>query len=235
MYSNQFILETQDLSKTIHHKQIIKQCHLIINKGSIYGLIGPNGSGKSTLLKMLSGIWKPSNGTILLNGHKLNRKNISTIGSLIEHPALYDNLTAIENLQVRALLLDIPKQRCLEVLEIMKLTQVAKQQVATFSLGMKQRLGIALALLNGPQLLLLDEPTNGLDPIGIDELKQQLISWRSAGMSILISSHMLNVVQSVADDIGIIYQGEILFQGENKEDLESLFYQTIKKKEDPYA
>lgn len=235
MYSNQFILETQDLSKTIHHKQIIKQCHLIINKGSIYGLIGPNGSGKSTLLKMLSGIWKPSNGTILLNGHKLNRKNISTIGSLIEHPALYDNLTAIENLQVRALLLDIPKQRCLEVLEIMKLTQVAKQQVATFSLGMKQRLGIALALLNGPQLLLLDEPTNGLDPIGIDELKQQLISWRSAGMSILISSHMLNVVQSVADDIGIIYQGEILFQGENKEDLESLFYQTIKRKEDPYA
>lgn len=235
MYSNQFILETQDLSKTIHHKQIIKQCHLIINKGSIYGLIGPNGSGKSTLLKMLSGIWKPSNGTILLNGHKLNRKNISTIGSLIEHPALYDNLTAIENLQVRALLLDIPKQRCLEVLEIMKLTQVAKQQVATFSLGMKQRLGIALALLNGPQLLLLDEPTNGLDPIGIDELKQQLISWRSAGMSILISSHMLNVVQSVADDIGIIYQGEILFQGENKEDLESLFYQTIKRKEVPYA
>lgn len=235
MYSDHFILETQDISKTIHHKQIIKQCHLTINKGSIYGLIGPNGSGKSTLLKMLSGIWKPSNGTILLNGHKLNRKNISTIGALIEHPALYDNLTAIENLQVRALLLDIPKQRCLEVLEIMKLTTVAKQQVATFSLGMKQRLGIALALLNQPQLLLLDEPTNGLDPIGIAELKEQLISWKSAGMSILISSHMLNVVQRVADDIGIIYQGEILFQGENKENLESLFYQTIKRKEDPYA
>ena len=180
---------------------------------------------------MITGIVRPTSGEILFNNHDWTRKDLLNIGSLIESPPLYENLTAFENLKVRAILLGIPLKKCSEVLEKMDLMDTKNKKVSDFSLGMKQRLGIALALLNNPKLLILDEPTNGLDPFGIEELRKMIRSLADSGISIIISSHILSEIQQVADDIGIIYDGRLIYEGsiDTSEDLERLFMDIIRK------
>ena len=169
---NQNILETKCLAKSFRGHYAVDHISLAVPKCCVYGLLGPNGAGKSTLLKMLTGILRPTDGEILFDGHPWSRKDLADIGALIETPPVYENLTARENLKVRALMLNIPDERIREVLELVDLTDTGKKRAGAFSLGMKQRLGIAIALLNRPKLLVLDEPVNGLDPIGIQELRQ---------------------------------------------------------------
>lgn len=202
-----------------------------VRKISVYGLLGPNGAGKSTLLKMITGIIRPTSGEILFNNHYWTRKDLLNIGSLIESPPLYENLTVFENLKVRAILLGISMKKCNEVLQKMDLIDAKNKKASDFSLGMKQRLGIALALLNDPKLLILDEPTNGLDPFGIEELRKMIRTLADSGISIIISSHILSEVQQVADDIGIIYNGTLLYQDkiDTNKNLEQLFMDIIRK------
>ena len=177
---------------------------------------------------------RPTNGKVLFNGHDWTRKDLEQIGALIETPPLYDNLSAAENLEVRAKLLGVPKARIDEVLEIVDLQNTGRKKAGQFSMGMKQRLGIAIALLNNPKLLILDEPTNGLDPIGIQELRSLIRSFPSQGITVILSSHILSEVQLIADDIGIISNGILGYEGQmNKdEDLENLFIEVVRKSQE---
>lgn len=207
---------------------------ITVRENSIYGLLGPNGAGKSTTLKMITGMLRPTNGKVLFNGHDWTRKDLEQIGALIETPPLYDNLSATENLEVRAKLLGVPKARIDEVLEIVDLQNTGRKKAGQFSMGMKQRLGIAIALLNNPKLLILDEPTNGLDPIGIQELRSLIRSFPSQGITVILSSHILSEVQLIADDIGIISNGILGYEGQmNKdENLENLFIEVVRKSQE---
>ena len=209
----------------------VRNVSLQIERGSIYGLLGPNGAGKSTSLKMLVGLLRPTGGRIILDGRPWQKESLSKIGSLIESPALYGNLTAEENLLVHTRLLKIPKTKITEVLETVNLKNTGKKRVSQFSMGMKQRLGIAAALLNDPELLILDEPTNGLDPFGLQELRELIISFSEKGMTVILSSHILSEVAQVADTIGIISGGKLLFQGmpDSDENLENFFTEVILK------
>ena len=225
------ILETENLSKQYGEQMAVRNVSLQIERGSIYGLLGPNGAGKSTTLKMLVGLLRPTGGRIILDGRPWQRESLSKIGSLIESPALYGNLTAEENLLVHTRLLKIPKTKITEVLETVNLKNTGKKRVSQFSMGMKQRLGIAAALHNDPELLILDEPTNGLDPFGIQELRELIISFSEKGMTVILSSHILSEVAQVADTIGIISGGKLLFQGmpDSDENLENFFTDVILK------
>lgn len=198
------ILKTDNLCKYFKKQKAVDNVSITVRENSIYGLLGPNGAGKSTTLKMITGMLRPTNGKVLFNGHDWTRKDLEQIGALIETPPLYDNLSAAENLEVRAKLLGVPKARIDEVLEIVDLQNTGRKKAGQFSMGMKQRLGIAIALLNNPKLLILDEPTNGLDPIGIQELRSLIRSFPSQGITVILSSHILSEVQLIADDIGII-------------------------------
>jgi len=225
------ILKTNALCKQFKGQMAVNKVSLNIPRNSVYGLLGPNGAGKSTTLKMLTGILKPTSGMVTLNGRPWNRKALNEIGALIEMPPLYENLTARENLKVRTTLLGLPDNRMDEVLEVVRLTGTGKKRAGQFSLGMKQRLGIASALLNHPKLLILDEPTNGLDPIGMEELRELIRSFSGKGMTVILSSHILSEVQRVADHIGIIAQGVLGYEGQlrNGQDLEQLFMQVIRQ------
>ena len=181
----ELILETKKLSKEYKNQKAVDNVSLNIERNTIYGLLGPNGAGKSTILKMLVGLLKPTDGEIIFNGNILERKDLKYIGSLIESPALYGNLTAEENLTVYTKLLGIPKTRIKEVLDIVDLKNTGKKRASQFSMGMKQRLGIAIALLNNPKLLILDEPTNGLDPFGIQELRNLISSFPKKGIAVI--------------------------------------------------
>ena len=171
------LLETRALTKTFgrgeHAQTAVDAVDMHVEAGRVYGLLGPNGAGKSTLLKMVTGMLHPTSGEIVFDGHRWRRDDLYDIGSLIETPPLYPNLTARENLEVRATLLGVDEARIDEALETVGLTDTGSKRAGSFSLGMKQRLGIALALLARPKLLVLDEPANGLDPIGIEELRAQ--------------------------------------------------------------
>lgn len=229
---NNIILETKNLSKNFKgEKAAVKDISLKVNRNSIYGLLGPNGAGKSTILKMITGMLKPSSGEILFNGHKWNRKDLASIGSLIEEAPLYENLTAEENFKVRTTILNLPDSRIKEVLKIVELENTGKKRTGQFSMGMKQRLGIAIALLNNPELLILDEPTNGLDPFGIQELRELIKSFPEKGITVILSSHMLSEVNQIADHIGIISAGVLGYEGElkNEENLEKLFMDIASK------
>lgn len=207
---------------------------ITVRENSIYGLLGPNGAGKSTTLKMITGMLRPTSGKVLFNGHEWNRKDLEQIGALIETPSLYENLSAVENLEVRAKLLNIPKTRIDKVLKMVDLQNTGRKKAGQFSMGMKQRLGIAIALLNSPKLLILDEPTNGLDPIGIQELRSLIRSFPSKGITVILSSHILSEVQLIADDIGIISNGILGYEGQmNKdENLENLFVEVVRKSQE---
>ncbi len=225
------ILETKNLCKNFKNQKAVNQVSLKIEKNSIYGLLGPNGAGKSTTLKMITGMLEPSSGEIVFNGHKWSRKDLRNIGALIESPPLYDNLTARENLEVRRILLGLPEERIDKVLKTVDLVNTGKKKVGQFSMGMKQRLGIALALLNEPKLLILDEPTNGLDPLGIQDLRNLIRSFPKQGITVILSSHILSEVELIADHIGIISAGVLGYSSEIKqgEDLETLFMEVIKE------
>lgn len=229
---NNIILETKNLSKNFKgEKAAVKDISLKVNRNSICVLLGPNGAGKSTILKMITGMLKPSSGEILFNGHKWNRKDLANIGSLIEEAPLYENLTAEENLKVRTTILNLPDSRIREVLKIVELENTGKKRAGQFSMGMKQRLGIAIALLNNPELLILDEPANGLDPFGIQELRELIKSFPEKGITVILSSHMLSEVNQIADHIGIISAGVLGYEGElkNEENLEKLFMDIASK------
>jgi len=224
------ILETRYLKKYYGKQLAVNNISLQIPRGSIYGLLGPNGAGKTTTLKMITGLVYPGAGEIIVFGEPWQRKHLRRIGALIESPALCGNLTAFENLLVHAKLIGLPKERIYEVLEIVELKDAGKKPVSQFSMGMKQRLGIAIALLGYPELLILDEPTNGLDPIGIQELRELICSFPEKGITVILSSHILAEVSQLVDHIGIISGGELKFQGEINlaDDLEALFMNVVK-------
>ena len=229
-FNEKYLLETKNLCKNFKGQKANYNINIKVREKSIYGLLGPNGAGKSTLLKMITGMSTPTSGKIVFDGHYMERKDIAYIGSLIENAPLYDNLTAKENLKVKALMLGVPDSRINEVLEIVDLKNTGSKRAGKFSMGMKQRLGIAMALLNNPKLLILDEPTNGLDPIGINELRDIIRSFPSKGITVIVSSHILSEVEQMADHIGIIVNGKLSYQPElgQQEDLEDLFMEIVK-------
>ncbi|MDU7536793.1 MAG: lantibiotic protection ABC transporter ATP-binding protein, partial [Peptostreptococcaceae bacterium] len=199
-----YMIQTKNLNKSYKKQEVNKDISLLVPKNSIYGLLGPNGAGKSTLLKMLTGMINPTSGEIIYKEKPWSRNDLLEIGSLIEQSPIYENLTARENLKVRTLLYNLPDSRIEDVLEIVNLTNTGNKKAGKFSMGMKQRLGIAIALLNNPKLLILDEPTNGLDPIGIGDLRELIKSFPKKGITVIISSHILSEVEQIADYIGII-------------------------------
>ncbi|WP_216831387.1 lantibiotic protection ABC transporter ATP-binding protein [Alkalihalobacterium elongatum] len=225
-----YMLQTKGLTKKYRRDTVVKELSLNVRRNTIYGLLGPNGAGKSTTLKIIAGLIKPTSGEVVFDGHPWSRADLTHIGSLIEHAPLYGNLTAKENLEVITTILGLPKQRIEEVLETVGLTNTGSKRVMNFSMGMKQRLGIALAILNRPRLLILDEPTNGLDPIGIQELRELIRSFPKQGITVLLSSHLLSEVEHIADDIGIISNGILGYEGEYDvhEDLETLFTNIVR-------
>ncbi|MFA9376640.1 MAG: lantibiotic protection ABC transporter ATP-binding protein [Lachnotalea sp.] len=219
------ILETKQLCKTFDNQEAVKNVSLQIPKNCVYALLGANGAGKSTTLKMLSGMLRPTSGKILFDGNKWKRSDLHDIGVLIEEAPLYPNLSAVENLQVRTMALGIDEARIKEVLRIVDLENTGKKKAGQFSMGMKQRLGIAIALINSPKLLILDEPTNGLDPFGIQELRELICSFPSKGITVIVSSHILSEVSQMADYIGIMAGGVLGYQSKfnQEENLEELF------------
>ena len=224
------ILETRELTKNFSGQLAVNGVSLEIKRNTIYGLLGLNGAGKSTTLKLILGLLRPTKGEILFDGESWKREHLAKIGSLIEEPALYGNLTAEENLLVHTKLLGVPKDKIYEVLETVDLKDTGSKRVSQFSHGMKERLGIAIALLNDPALLILDEPTNGLDPVGIQELRELIATFPKKGMTVILSSHILSEVEQVVDEIGIINKGQLMFQGtpNRDEDLEAFFMEVIK-------
>ncbi len=211
------IVETYGLTKKIKGKTLVHNVDIKIGKGEVYGFLGPNGAGKTTTIRMLLGLMKPTSGKVSIFGQDLNQNRLSIlqhVGSLVETPSYYGHLTAYENLECARKILGAPKSNIEEVLALVRLTKDAKKPVKNFSLGMKQRLGIATALLGNPKLLILDEPTNGLDPAGILEMRELIKSLpKKKDMSILISSHLLNEIDHVATQVGIITKGNLLYQG----------------------
>lgn len=226
-----YMIQTKNLNKSYKKQEVNKDISLLVPKNSIYGLLGPNGAGKSTLLKMLTGMINPTSGEIIYKEKPWSRNDLLEIGSLIEQSPIYENLTARENLKVRTLLYNLPDSRIDDVLEIVNLTNTGNKKAGKFSMGMKQRLGIAIALLNNPKLLILDEPTNGLDPIGIGDLRELIKSFPKKGITVIISSHILSEVEQIADYIGIIANGQLWYQEKVQEDidLEKLFLEVVKK------
>jgi len=229
-----YILQTKNLCKFFKEQKAVNNISISVKKDSIYGLLGPNGAGKSTFLKMITGILHPTNGQIIFDNHIWSRSDLFNIGALIESPPLYENLTARENLKVRSILLGIPDTRIEEVLEIVDLTNTGKKKASQFSMGMKQRLGIAITLLNNPKLLILDEPTNGLDPIGIQKLRDLIRTFPSQGITVILSSHILSEVKQIADHIGIINNGILGYEGEvnSNVDLESVFMEVVRNSQE---
>lgn len=231
----EYVLETRGLTKRFgrgaNAQVAVDGVSLHVGEGRVYGLLGPNGAGKSTTLKMVTGMLRPTSGQILVDGHPWSRDDLYAIGSLIEQPPLYPNLTARENLLVRTTLFGLPEGRIDEVLETVDLTDTGSKRAGRFSLGMKQRLGIAIALLASPRLLILDEPTNGLDPIGIEELRGLIRSFPTHGITVIVSSHILGEVEQTADDIGIIVGGRLAYEAplQAGQDLEALFMDVCRR------
>lgn len=230
MFMGSCILQTENVCKDFKGQRAVKSVSLHVGQNTVYGLLGPNGAGKSTLLKMITGMLRPTSGRLLFEGRPWSRGDLADIGALIESPPLYENLTARENLKVRTFLLGLPDSRMDEVLETVGLTDTGAKRAGKFSMGMKQRLGIAIALLNRPKLLILDEPTNGLDPIGIQDLRGLIRSFPEQGITVILSSHILSEVELMADHIGIICAGTLGYEAkiDPGEDLESLFMEVVR-------
>ncbi len=212
------VIETHALCKSYHSRPVVDHLNLTVPEGCVYGFLGPNGAGKSTTMKMLLGLVHPTGGSVELLGHTLNEANrialLRQTGSLIESPSGYLHLTARENLSIVADLKDVDRKDISRVLEIVHLTKDADRKVGQYSLGMKQRLGIAMALLGSPKLLILDEPTNGLDPAGIQEMRSLIASMpQTTGATVLISSHLLGEIEQMVDQVGILNHGKLLFEG----------------------
>ncbi len=212
------IVKTNGLTKRYNDNLSVNNLDMSVKEGRIYGFLGPNGAGKSTTLKMLLDLVKPTAGEIDILGKRLNSKTradiLRNIGSLIESPSYYGHLTGTENLKILQTLLDVPKKNIDEVLRIVRLDRQQNKKVSAYSLGMKQRLGLAGALLSFPRLLILDEPTNGLDPAGIQEMRELIkLLPKQYGMTVIVSSHLLSEIDQMAEDVGIIANGKMMYQG----------------------
>ena len=211
------IIATENLSKEYDGVYRVQDLDIRVKEGDIYGFLGPNGAGKSTTMKMLLGLVKPTSGTIEIMGKLFNEKNrkgiLQSVGSLIEAPSYYGHLTGRENMELIRRLLDLPQKNIDEAIYIVRLENQMEKKVKNYSLGMKQRLGIAMALARKPKLLILDEPANGLDPAGIEEIRELIKTLPSKyGMTVMISSHILSEIDQMATIIGIINQGSLIFQ-----------------------
>ena len=211
------VIETQDLCKQYGNALRVAHLDLAVPEGCIYGFLGPNGAGKSTTLKMILGLVRPTAGEIRVLGERMDRADRLTVlrqvGSLIESPSYYGHLTGEENLRIVQTLRGVPEKNIREVLQIVRLDGQRGKKVAHYSLGMKQRLGLAAALLGFPRLLILDEPTNGLDPAGIQEMRELICSLPERfGMTVVVSSHLLSEIDQMADHVAIIREGELVFQ-----------------------
>jgi ABC-2 type transport system ATP-binding protein len=216
---SQFIVDTKNLNFSYRKtKKDIQNMELQVPKGSIYGFLGPNGSGKSTTIRLLLGLLRKHSGTVSLFGEPFNRETrlhvLDRVGALIENPSLYEHLNSVDNLRIAAnYRRDISLDRIYEVLEIVKLTHTKKKKIKEYSLGMKQRLGLAISLLSNPELIILDEPTNGLDPKGIIEMRALIKDLNETyGTTILISSHLLSEIERTCTHVGIIRDGKMLYQ-----------------------
>lgn len=219
-------VEIQNLSKEYKEKQVLQDISFNIESGTVCGLLGVNGAGKSTLMKILFGLISADSGKICFDGQQ---KASNQIGALIEAPAIYMNLSAFDNLKTKALLFGISDKKIHETLEVIGLAETGKKRAGKFSLGMKQRLGIGMAILTEPHFLILDEPTNGLDPDGIAELLNLIAKLKAQGVTVLISSHQLHEVSKVADQIVILNQGRICYNHANNQevDIEQLFFKIV--------
>jgi ABC-type multidrug transport system ATPase subunit len=223
-------IQIKHIKKVFKDKEVLNDISFTIESGSICGLLGVNGAGKSKLMKILYGLESQSAGEILFDGKTSKEiKDDKKFGALIESPAIYMNLSAFDNLKTKALLYDIPDETIRETLNLIGLANTGRKKAGKFSLGMKQRLGLGMAIITNPEFLILDEPTNGLDPDGIKELLDLINSLKQKGMTILISSHQLHEVSKIANDIVILHQGEIHYNQPNqdKQDLEKLFFSIV--------
>lgn len=227
------IIETKNLSKSYADFTAVSNLSLHVPKGTVYGFVGPNGAGKSTTMKMLLGLTRPSGGTFVIDRKSYPRNRVKIlreIGSFIEAPAFYGNLTGEENLDIIRQILGLPKSSVDDALELVGLTQYRKRLTKKYSLGMKQRLGLAGALIGRPPILILDEPTNGLDPVGIHEIRTLIRSLpEQFDCTVFVSSHLLSEIELMADNIGILNHGKLLFEGtleELKENAAMLGYPT---------
>ena len=205
----EYIVQTENLVKKYGDKTVINNVCIHVKKGEIYGLIGKNGAGKTTLMRLILGLARPDGGNILLyDSDKLDEQR-RKIGSLIEAPALYKNVSAFENMKRLSILSPTSDEKINEILNLVGLGDVGKKKVGDFSLGMKQRLGLALTLLGEPDLLILDEPINGLDPAGIKEIRNIIVDLNKKGVTFVISSHLLDELGKIATTYGIVHNGEI--------------------------
>ncbi|WP_010296797.1 ABC transporter ATP-binding protein [Clostridium senegalense] len=210
-----YILKTNNLIKTYNGKEVISNVSMNIKKGEIYGFLGPNGAGKTTIMKMITNLIKPTSGEIEIFGEKLTNTSyeiLKRLGTIIEYPVFYEKLTARENLDLHCEYMGYYDKKAIDkALELVNLKNINNKPVKDFSLGMKQRLGIARAITTKPELLILDEPINGLDPIGIKELRNlfKMLS-KEYGITILISSHILGEIEQMADTIGVINNGKLI-------------------------
>lgn len=210
-----YILQTNRLRKEIKGEAIVSDINIHIKKGEVYGFLGQNGAGKTSIMKMLTGMAIPTKGEILLFGEKLTEKSkrlLTRMGSIIEYPVFFEHLTAMENLKLHGEYLgfyDVREMK--EALQLVSLNAVEDKMVKDFSLGMKQRLGIARAIIAKPELVILDEPTNGLDPIGIKDVRQLIrLLNKEYGMTFVLSSHILGELEQTVDRVGVIHQGQLL-------------------------
>lgn len=239
---NNTILEIKNLSKKSGSSYRVRNLSMSIPKSCVYGFLGPNGAGKTTTLKMILGLIKKDAGEIKMFGEDVSAKNLLALlhktGSLIENPGGYPHLSGLENMQIIAKLKGVNETEIEKALKTVRLYEQKDKKLGAYSLGMKQRLGIAMALLGDPKLLILDEPSNGLDPAGIMEIRNLITSLpKERGMTVLISSHLLNEIEQMADYVGIIHKGQMLYQGKLSElestgkNLEQIFLELTGERE----
>ena len=239
---NNTILEIKNLSKKSGSSYRVKNLSMSIPKSCVYGFLGPNGAGKTTTLKMILGLIKKDAGEIKMFGEDVSAKNLLALlhktGSLIENPGGYPHLSGLENMQIIAKLKGVNESEIEKALKTVRLYEQKDKKLGAYSLGMKQRLGIAMALLGDPKLLILDEPSNGLDPAGIMEIRNLITSLpKERDITVLISSHLLNEIEQMADYVGIIHQGQMLYQGKlselesTSENLEQIFLELTGERE----
>ena len=217
MQAGEYLIETRGVSRRFGTQVAVDDLNLLVPAAGVYGFLGPNGAGKTTAIRMLLGLIRPDAGEVRLFGQPLmsnHRALMSRVGALVEAPSLYPHLTGRENLEVTRRLLGSPRELIDVALDTVRMTRDAGRRVREYSLGMRQRLGLALALLNKPQLLILDEPTNGLDPAGIHEMRDLIRRLpEEFGVTVFLSSHLLSEVEQIAGHIGIIHESRLLFQG----------------------
>ena len=217
-----YILQTSHLSKTIDGKQLVTDVNIHVKKGEVYGFLGPNGAGKTTVMKMLTNLWKPTSGTVALFGKALEKTSyevLKRMGSIIEFPTFYDHMSGKDNLQLHCEYMGYYNKGSVEeALQMLGLSDAADRPAGSYSLGMKQRLGIARAILCKPELVILDEPTNGLDPAGMKQIRDLFrMLCTEYGMTFMISSHLLPEIESIADTVGVIHHGKMMKEISMKE------------------